>query len=52
MGGWLEKVKIKLISTQVVVEVEVRVELGKKNMQNQKKLTELYLGLTFGTHWV
>ena len=28
MGGWLEKVKIKLNSTQDVVEVEVRVELG------------------------
>ena len=30
MGGWLEKVKIKLNSTQVVVEVEVKVrfELG------------------------
>ena len=28
MGGWLEKVKIKLNSTQVVVEVEVIVELG------------------------
>ena len=27
-GAWLEKVKIKLNSTQVVVEVEVRVELG------------------------
>ena len=26
--GWLEKVKIKLNSTQVIVEVEVRVELG------------------------
>ena len=29
MGGLLEKVKIKLKSTQVVDEVEVRVELGK-----------------------
>ena len=29
MGGWLEKVKLKLNSIQVVVEVEVRVELGK-----------------------
>ena len=29
MGGWLEKVKLKLNSTQIVVEVEVRVELGK-----------------------
>ena len=28
VGGWLEKVKIKLNSTQIVVEVEVRVELG------------------------
>ena len=28
-GGWLEQLGIKLISTQVVVEVEVGVELGK-----------------------
>ena len=27
-GGWLEKVRIKLNSTQVVVEAKVRVELG------------------------
>ena len=26
--GWLKKVKIKLNSTQVVVEVQVRAELG------------------------
>ena len=29
LGGWLEKSDIKVISTQVVVEVEVGVELGK-----------------------
>ena len=29
LGGWLEKVKIKLHLTQLVVEVEVRVDLGK-----------------------
>ena len=28
--GWLEKWGLKLISTQVVVEVEVEAELGKK----------------------
>ena len=28
MGGWLEIWRVKLISTQVVVEVEVGVELG------------------------
>ena len=28
VGGWLKKVKRKLNSTQDVVEVEVRVELG------------------------
>ena len=28
VGGWLKKEKLKLNSTQVVVEVEVRVELG------------------------
>ena len=31
--GWLEKWGLKLISTQVVVEVEVRVELGKKKLE-------------------
>ena len=30
VGGWLEQLGIKLISTQVVVEVEVGVELGNK----------------------
>ena len=29
-GGWLEIWRVKLISTQVVVEVEVGVELGNK----------------------
>ena len=28
VGGWLEICRVKLISTQVVVEVEVGVELG------------------------
>ena len=28
VGGWLEQLGIKLISTQVIVEVEVEVELG------------------------
>ena len=28
LGGWLEQLGIKLISTQVVVGVEVSVELG------------------------
>ena len=31
MGGGLEKWGLKLISTQVVVEVEVGVELGNDN---------------------
>ena len=30
MGGWLEIWGLKLISTQVEVEVEVGIELGKK----------------------
>ena len=30
MGGWLEKWGLKLISSQVVVEVEVGVEFGNK----------------------
>ena len=30
LGGWVEKVKIKLNSSPVVVEVEVRVKLGNK----------------------
>ena len=29
-GGWVEIWRVKLISTQVVVEVEVGVELGKR----------------------
>ena len=29
VGGWLECWRVKLISSQVVVEVEVGVELGK-----------------------
>ena len=33
MGGWLEIWRVELNSTQVVVEVEVRVELGSKIMK-------------------
>ena len=33
-GGWLEIWGVKLISTQVVVEVEVGVELGKSFNMN------------------
>ena len=39
VGGWLEKGKIKLNSTQVAVEVEVRVELGTKD--NREKAYKL-----------
>ena len=35
VGGWLEQLGIKLISTQVVFEVEVGVELG--NSSNVSK---------------
>ena len=38
MGGWLEQLGIKLISTQVVVEVEV--ELGKKDSEGGKCITQ------------
>ena len=39
--GWLEKWGLKLISTQVVDEVEVGVELGNKEQEKiVKKLTE------------
>ena len=34
VGGWLEIWRVKLISTQVVVEVEVGVELGNKYILN------------------
>ena len=34
VGGWLEQLEIKLISTQVVVEVEVGVELAIKFLYN------------------
>ena len=33
VGGWLEIWRVKLISTQVAVEVEVGVELGKIQSQ-------------------
>ena len=33
VDGWLEKWGFKLISTQVVVEVEVGVELGNKDQR-------------------
>ena len=36
VGGWLEQLGIKLISTQVVVEVEVRVELGNTCREMEK----------------
>ena len=36
MGGWLEKWGLKLISTQVVVEVEVGVELGNIHLSDNK----------------
>ena len=32
MGGWLDYWRIKLISTQVLVEVEVGVELGNDSL--------------------
>ena len=32
VGGWLEQFGIKLISTQVVVKVEVGVELGNNSL--------------------
>ena len=38
MGGWLEQWGIKLISTQVVVQVEVGVELGKKQFHRLNQL--------------
>ena len=34
VGGWLEIWRVKLISTQVVVEVKVGGELGKNNNYN------------------
>ena len=37
MGGWLEIVGLKLISTQVIVEVEVGVALGKINIKHTKE---------------
>ena len=33
LGGWLEIWRVKLVSTQVVVEVEVGVELGKNDVR-------------------
>ena len=37
VGGWLEIWEVKLISTQVVVEVEVWVEFGKNNKNTNLK---------------
>ena len=39
LGGWLEKWGFKLISTQVVVEVEVGVELGNSSLHLIIKFT-------------
>ena len=36
LGGWLEILRVKLISTQVVVEVEVGVELGNIHLSDNK----------------
>ena len=38
MGGWLEIWRVKLISTQVIVEVEVGMELGKNNLLTMKQI--------------
>ena len=38
MGGWLEIWRVKLISTQVIVEVEVGMELGKNNLLIMKQI--------------
>ena len=42
MGGWLEIWRVKLISTQVVVEVEVGVELDKSEALQIVTMTILH----------
>ena len=32
LGGWLENWRVMLISTQIVVKVEVEVDIGKKHV--------------------
>ena len=47
VGGWLEIWRVKLISTEVLVEVEVGVELGNsKNNNNNTSLRECQLTFT------
>ena len=38
VGGWLEIWRVKLISSQVIVEVEVGMELGKNNLLTMKQI--------------
>ena len=33
LGGWLENWRVMLISTQIVVEIEIGVELGNKTVK-------------------
>ena len=40
LGGWLEIWRVKLISTQFVVEVEVGVELGNNNQISTEEGTD------------
>ena len=49
--GWLEQLGIKLISTQVVVDVEVGVELGNKSYISLNYLIDKsrVLNFAFGT---
>ena len=42
MAGWLEIWRLKLISTQVVLEVEVGVELGNHYLQTDHYLKTDY----------
>ena len=44
VGGWLEQFGIKLISTQVVVEVEVGVELGNRVLHFTSKPVQAFSG--------
>ena len=43
MGGWLENCRVMLISTQVIVEVEVGVVLGNMKMNEDELKNEDFL---------
>ena len=52
VGGWLEKWGLKLISTQVVVEVEVGVELGNFILKQLKAFATYFVFVRFSDNQI